>query len=241
MFARRSSIVLFPTQVWTHALTKRDAAQVNDAVLSIVDDVHADRRIWRRRGHRRPFEDLHTRPQLLPLTRKIEAETRQIIEELAVDSDSFRITQCRAEIEPKWQVADGWRLEQHHYLSGIYVVQVPNDSAVVFHDPRMQTNNVDIHYHEVTDMNATSAFVPVDSGSLLLFPSWLPRSINNQRAEQACITLSFNVMVYPRRRSQSYGSLRRSSSAQTYDPSQAPAPDQPSSSNQNVSGRETPK
>ena len=51
--------------------TKREAAQVNDAVLSIIADVHSDRRIWRRKGHRHPLEDLHTRPQLLPLTRKI--------------------------------------------------------------------------------------------------------------------------------------------------------------------------
>ena len=201
MVARKNSIVLFPTQVWTHALAKRDARDVNESVMSIIADVHADKKRWRRKGHRHPLEDLHTRPQLMPLNRKIEATTRQIIEELAVDSDSFRITQCRAEIEPKWQVAHGWRLDPNHFLSGIYVVQAPQDSAVVFHDPRMQTNHGNLMFKAVTDINATSAFVPIDSGSLILFPSWLPRSLDNQRAEQACVTLSFDVMVYPKRRS----------------------------------------
>ena len=213
MFARRNSIVLFPTQVWTHSLAKREAKKVNETVLSIIADVHADRKRWRRKGHRHPLEDLHTRPRLQPLTRKIEAATRQIIEDLAVDSESFKITRCRAEIEPKWQVANGWRLEPHHFLSGIYVVQTPDDSAVVFHDPRMQTNGADLYYKAVTDTNATSVFVPVGSGALILYPSWLPRSLNNQRAEQACITLSFDVMVYPKRRSQSYGSDRPYSSS----------------------------
>ncbi len=198
MFARKNSIALFPTKVWTLALSEREARLVNQAVMTIIARERAEPGGWR---GRRGLEDLHTRPQLLPLSRKIEAAAREIVEELEVDSESFRISRCWAEIEPRWQSANGRRLEPHHFLSGVYAVQTPSHSAVVFHDPRMQTNGTDIRYKAVTDINATSAIIGLESGSLILFPSWLPRSLHNEHAERECITLGFDVAVRPKTRS----------------------------------------
>lgn len=203
-FAHRGQLNLFPTTVWSWTLRRSEFRKLEvqlDEVLTRQRPAASTSKLgWsgRRGGPWRSAENLQTDPLLAPLNRLVEKAAREILETLAVDSESFRIARCWLEAAPKWREASGKRLEPEHFLSGLYVVQAPEGGGLVFHDPRMQTNNVALRYKTATPFSAQSAILRVEPGMLVIFPAWLPRSLDSHHAEREFVLAGFDVMVKPR-------------------------------------------
>ncbi len=66
--------------------------------------------------------------------------------------------------------------------------------TVNFHDPRMQTGIIRPPVTELTAYNTDQVVVQVVPGTLLLFPAWLPHSVDRNRSDRERISLSFNLM-----------------------------------------------
>lgn len=198
-FAHRGQLNLFPTTVWSWTLRRAEARSLEAQLDTVLTRLRpAEGKAGRRDGAWRSAEDLQTDPQMAPLNRLVETAARETLEVLAVDSESFRIARCWLEVAPKWREALGKRLEPEHFLSGLYVVQAPEGGGLVFHDPRLQTNNVALRYKAVTPFSAQSAILRVEPGMLVLFPAWLPRSLDSHHAEREFVLAGFDVMVKPR-------------------------------------------
>jgi len=74
-------------------------------------------------------------------------------------------------------------------------VQVPGDADTVnFHDPRSQTAIIRPPVTELTAYNTDQVVVEIDTGTLLVFPAWLPHSVDANRSENPRISVSFNIM-----------------------------------------------
>lgn len=83
----------------------------------------------------------------------------------------------------------------NNFRSGVYYVQVADGADTInFHDPRPQTGIIRPPVTELTAYNTDQVVVKVKPGMLILFPAWLPHSVNVNQSEAERISISFNVM-----------------------------------------------
>ncbi len=80
-------------------------------------------------------------------------------------------------------------------MSGVYYLRTHEGADTVnFHDPRSQTGIIRPPVTELTAENTDQVVVKVSDGTLLLFPSWLPHSVDASGSDQTRISVSFNLM-----------------------------------------------
>jgi uncharacterized protein (TIGR02466 family) len=80
-------------------------------------------------------------------------------------------------------------------LSGVYYLRTHEGANTVnFRDPRPQTGIIRPPVTELTAENTDQVVVKVSDGTLLMFPSWLPHSVDASGSDEMRISLSFNVM-----------------------------------------------
>jgi uncharacterized protein (TIGR02466 family) len=139
----------------------------------------------------------HALHQLVPLSglvSRIRWAGEQVLEFLRIGSTELLITGCWANVN-----APGAEHRMHthpnNFLSGVYYVRVfAGAETINFHDPRPQTGIIRPPVNELTAYNTDQVVLPVRSGMLILFPAWLPHSVDANRSEQERVSLSFNLM-----------------------------------------------
>jgi uncharacterized protein (TIGR02466 family) len=83
----------------------------------------------------------------------------------------------------------------NNFLSGAYYVQTREGADTInFHDPRSQTAIVRPPVTELTADNTDQVVVKVADGTLLVFPAWLPHSVDGNASGDERISISFNIM-----------------------------------------------
>ena len=66
--------------------------------------------------------------------------------------------------------------------------------TINFHDPRVQTAIIRPPVTQLTADNTDQVVVRVTNGTLLLFPAWLPHSVDPNRSDRERMSISFNIM-----------------------------------------------
>jgi len=185
---------LFPTFVWSCALGPAEHEPINTAILAVVAELRRDlpplapSQAWQS-GH-----DLH---QVLPvagLVSRIHWAAKRVLEFLRIGSTELRITGCWANVNAPGAVH---RMHTHpnNFLSGVYYAQVSAGADTInFHDPRPQTGIIRPPVTKLTAYNTDQVVLTVKPGTLLLFPAWLPHSVDANRSDRERISVSFNLM-----------------------------------------------
>ena len=186
---------LFPTVVW-RAEIRRDAhRRINEEIVEKLAEL--------RRGTAAPAaghgwqseHDLHELDEFRELTECIGMTVRDAFEYLRIGEVAFEITGCWANVNAPG-VAHRVHSHPNNLLSGVYYVRVPRGGDTInFHDPRSQTGILRPPVVELTADNTDQVVVRVGAGTLLLFPAWLPHSVDANRSDQDRISVSFNVML----------------------------------------------
>lgn len=79
-------------------------------------------------------------------------------------------------------------------LSGVYYVRVEgNCGDLSLFDPRKQAWTMQPEYSERDSMNSPVHFIGPEAGSLIIFPSWLEHSVNQNLSDADRISISFNI------------------------------------------------
>ena len=66
--------------------------------------------------------------------------------------------------------------------------------SIVFHDPRPQINVIAPRASTPNPYNSTRATMPIEQGTMIMFPSWLAHSVPAYKGEGERISVSFNIM-----------------------------------------------
>ena len=91
--------------------------------------------------------------------------------------------------------AHGMHAHPNNFLSGVYYVQVLDGADTInFHDARAQTAIIQPTVTEFTAYNTDQVVISVSPGTLIVFPAWLPHSVDANQSELMRISISFNVM-----------------------------------------------
>lgn len=185
---------LFPAFVWKAQLRPEVHAPLDAAIGRELDE------LMRPAGAPTPGETwqsghgLHRREACRELAHVIDDAVRTILAFLKVGCDGFEITGCWASVAAR----DGTiRMHSHpnNFLSGVYYVRVqPGADTINFHDPRPQAGVIRPPVTELTAYNTDQVVVRVERGTLLVFPAWLPHSVDPNASDGLRISISFNVM-----------------------------------------------
>ena len=140
-------------------------------------------------------KDLHRLDEFRGLIACIDDAADRVLEFLKTGDGAFEITGLWANMNPKG-AAHPIHSHPNNFLNGVYYLRTHEGADTVnFHDPRSQTGIIRPPVTELTAENTDQVVVKVSDGTLLMFPSWLPHSVNASGSDETRISVSFNVML----------------------------------------------
>jgi len=196
MFEANNLMQLFPTPLWVHAIAQEDYDALNEAIVGQVENLMAGNSDLSDRGQWRSQKDLHQVEDMAALNYYIEAAVEKTLDFLRLQSKSFAVKSCWAEVTAPGGPATPTTAQSNSFLTGIYMAQGKAGANIVHaFDPRPQT---EILSPAVTDRNAYNTrrtIVTIEEGTLVLFPSWLPISIPVNQSGERRVLFTFNAML----------------------------------------------
>ncbi|MDX1514589.1 MAG: 2OG-Fe(II) oxygenase family protein, partial [Gammaproteobacteria bacterium] len=170
------------------------AARINERIAAKLKQLTADLPDLPPGGKWQTDQNLHRLEEFSELTAVINGAARGVVEFMKLVYTSLEITGCWANIS-----APGARHKAHthpnNFLSGVYYVKAPKSAdTITFDDPRPQTNIICPQNREASEENAGQMFISVAEGTLILFPAWLPHSVQENKSGEIRISVSFNLM-----------------------------------------------
>jgi uncharacterized protein (TIGR02466 family) len=186
---------MFPTFVWKAELKPDIYQAINENILRKLRRLRetlpelAPGQAWQ------SDQALHELDEFHELVSCVNDTSRSVLEFLKIGCDAFRITALWANV---LMPHAGHKMHSHpnNFLSGVYYVQTHEGADTVnFHDPRPQTGIIRPPVTELTAENTDQVVVKIKNGSLLVFPAWLPHSVDANTSKKARISISFNIML----------------------------------------------
>ncbi len=190
----KSTEMFFPTLLWRFALEPDVRDLVNKRVMEVLTRLEPTIANLERGTSRQTDTDLHRVPELAPMVAEFQHAVSLVLEFLDVVYESVRITGCWANVNAP-HTSHREHIHPNNYLSAVYYVQA-DDGANQFtiDDPRPQRHMIKPRVAESTPFNAARFNLSVKPGDLLLFPAWLPHSVDFNRSNRVRISISFNAM-----------------------------------------------
>lgn len=184
---------MFPSFVWKGELGRDVTESINAALLAALAEIGAPLDLAHRESWQSPH-DLHERAPFAALAPYIHAAAASALARLKIARSDMVVTGCWANLN-----APGAGHPEHshpnNYLSGVYYVRTPAGAdTIAFHDPRPQAAIMRPPVTALTADNADEVMVRVREGMLLLFPAWLPHSVEANASTELRISISFNLM-----------------------------------------------
>ena len=185
---------MFPTFVWKAQVAPSVRQGIEDDVFAKLDELRRDAdalvpgRGWQSE------KDLHPLDEFRGLVACIHDAAESVLDFLKTGDGAFEMTGLWANMNPKG-AAHPVHSHPNNFLSGVYYLRTHEGADTVnFHDPRSQTGIIRPPVTELTAENTDQVVVKVSDGTLLMFPSWLPHSVDASGSDETRISVSFNIM-----------------------------------------------
>lgn len=184
----------FPTLLWRFELAPAVRDGVNRRLMSFLTRLEPDLLKLAPGSSRQTDPNLHMIAEMEPMIAEIQQAVQQVLQFLDIKYERARVTGCWANVN-----AVGMSHREHihpnNYLSGVYYVQA-DDGANNFtiDDPRPQRHMIKPRVVEFTPFNAAQFKMSVKPGDMLVFPAWLPHSVEPNRSSRVRVSVSFNAM-----------------------------------------------
>jgi len=195
MFQNTKVVHIFPVPIWAYRLEPEVVQRINGKAQDLIETLRAATpNLEPGRSWQTPT-DLQDRPELEELMECAKAATRRILDQLRVEYGSFLITGCWANIKPKGSQPHPTHSHANNFLSGVYYLRAPKGGdRIEFIDPKPQTSIINPPKSGSNEYNSRHAKLNVETGLLIMFPSWLGHSVESNQGEEERISISFNVM-----------------------------------------------
>ncbi len=185
---------LFPTFLWRCQLRPEVYGPINVAILSRLDAMRQNLPPLHRGEAWQSGHGLHKLEEFSDLVSVIGTAAETVLAFLHIDLRDVRVTGCWANVNAPGATH---RMHTHpnNFLSGVYYVHVDEDSSTInFHDPRPEAGIIRPPVTELSAYNTDQVVVTVSTGSLIIFPAWLPHSVDANRSLRPRVSISFNLM-----------------------------------------------
>jgi uncharacterized protein (TIGR02466 family) len=194
MFDKSTVHELFPTPVWVVDLKPDTHEPLNRKIIEAVKAMAASRPPLKPGETWQTDPYIHKLPQFAEVTAVIRAGAKGALDFLAIEYQTFEITGCWVNINPKGGL-NTRHTHPNNFLSGTYYVQVPaGANRIVFDDPRPQAMTMLPRMKQYNKFVGNEIGVEVKAGRLVLFPAWLSHGVPANPEEMERISVSFNIM-----------------------------------------------
>jgi len=193
-FVEPEVVRVFPTFVWKGRLLPAQRDSINAAIREALAEIRRDKPEPARGESWQSGHGLHRLEALRGLVACVDSAAKAVLEFLRIEYDALLITGCWATVNAP---GAAHRMHSHpnNFLSSVYYVQVAEGADTInFHDPRPQSVIIHPPVTELTAYNTDQVVVRVEEGMLLVFPAWLPHSVDANASERPRISVSSNLM-----------------------------------------------
>ena len=84
----------------------------------------------------------------------------------------------------------------NNYLSTAYYVKAPEDCGnFKATNPNILNRHIRAKAEEANELNSNSASIKINEGDLLIFPAYLPHSVDENRSDEDRVIVSFNIDI----------------------------------------------
>ena len=84
----------------------------------------------------------------------------------------------------------------NNYLSAAYYVKAPENSGnFKASNPNIINRNIFPKSNQGTELNSNSVSIKISEGDLLIFPAYLPHSVEENKSEEDRVIVSFNIDI----------------------------------------------
>tara|TARA_B100000989_G_scaffold298922_1_gene291091 strand:- start:177 stop:770 length:594 start_codon:yes stop_codon:yes gene_type:complete len=190
--------LFFPTPVW--ALQIENYKQVNEEMYNYIKNQQAEDQLGINKSnikgwHSKDFNLDDIEPK------NFISFIFSYIEQVMVDMNWDKQKQI-AKINNMWAIINtgGSANLRHQHgnstISGAYYVRAPENSGdIIFYDPRPAPVYSHPNAISPNSLNAEVNGVSPREGALVLFPSYLDHSVNENKTSQERIVISFNIRI----------------------------------------------
>lgn len=185
---------MFPTFVWRIQVEAGLRDALREKILAVLAESRAGLPALAPGEAWQSGTALHLREELREFVACIHDGVKTILRFLRIGDEPCELTGCWLNVLAR---GSGHRLHSHpnNFLSGVYYVRTgPGADTINFHDPRPQTGVIRPPVVELTAENTDQVVMKVREGTLLMFPSYLPHSVDAHTGDAERISVSFNVM-----------------------------------------------
>jgi uncharacterized protein (TIGR02466 family) len=191
----------FPTAIWSTQL--EDADRLNFDLIDAIQQLrHQDPKgeQWSNVLGWHSQDNLHQQDSFKPLMQLVISHVEEVAKFLKWDLQkvSLYITTCWAIANPT-HASNSTHNHPNSILSGVYYVQVPENSGnIFFTDPRPGSQMLIPPTQESTPWTLSRVTYRSVAGALLLFPSWLVHGVEPNLSSAERIAISFNIGMTPK-------------------------------------------
>jgi len=190
--------LLFPTPVWTIQL--ENYRNVNELMYSYIKNLQKNDEIGINKSNVKGWhsQDFNLEDHE---TRKFIAFMLPAIEQVMNDMEWEKQKQI-SKINNMWAIVNtggSGNLRHQHgnsTISGAYYVRAPiNSGDIIFYDPRPAPVYSHPNVNNPNLLNAQINGISPKEGALVLFPSYLDHSVNENKSGEERIVISFNIKI----------------------------------------------
>lgn len=187
-------IPMFPTLAWKIQLEPRLREEIDAAIVPALEEMRRGLPKLEPGCGWQSERGLHERQELQKLSGCVMSAAKGVLRFLHIGYDALEVTGCWATV-----LARGGMHKYHshpnNFLSAVYYVRThPGAEVINFHDPRSQASVIRPPVTELTAENSDQVVVAVSNGTLLMFPAYLPHSVDETASDEERISVSFNLM-----------------------------------------------
>jgi len=185
---------MFPSFVWKADLNPEVHESMDECIIRALDQIRRDEPALAPGQTWQSKQALDKLDEFRGLVFCINDAVASVLEHLMISYRVFDITALWANIS---MPGAEHRMHCHpnNFLSGVYYVATNEGANTInFHDPRLQTGIIRPPVTDLTAENTDQVTVTVKNGTLLVFPAWLPHSVDVNKSGKARISISFNIM-----------------------------------------------
>ena len=138
--------------------------------------------------------DLHKKKEFKEFAELVISTSKDILNELKYDVEDVVITDMWATV---------LKSEEHHpahthsnnFLSGVYYLHSDQGASIMFRDPRSAADVIVPRKKETTIDNSSVLSYASKTNRAIIFPSWLPHWVEQNKSKNKRISVAWNVQV----------------------------------------------
>jgi uncharacterized protein (TIGR02466 family) len=187
-------VPMFPTFVWKIQIEQALRDAMRERILATLAGLRAGLPPLAAGEAWQSGTALHRREELADLVACVHDGVTTILRFLRIGDEPCELTGCWLNVLARG-AAHRTHSHPNNFLSGVYYVRTgPGADTLNFHDPRPQTGVIRPPVVELAAENTDQVVMKVRDGTLLLFPSYLPHSVDANAGDEERVSVSFNVM-----------------------------------------------